>query len=536
MRHRSGAKLFFAWAAASAVAGCIEERRSEVPAPDDGRSDDIDAAGSGGDGQAARPCLADCMRWSGLAILALLFTACIADKETRRLSDVDPDEDAGAVGGADAAGGADAGTGVRPDAGDEPSPARACIQVEPASRDFGAVLVGRTETRRVTIESCGDAPLEIRRFSLKAGTSDAFALSAPPGSPQVLPAAEAGAPNPAGAADVAFTPPDQEAYGGTLVIETNDATTCADAARAETCVVEVPLVGRGVLNACPVPVAGETALDVRPLDVVELDASASHDPDGTIAKYGWVVVSRPEGSTQEPAEGFPNPRRPQDGQRPDDEATPEARLFIDIAGEYVLELHVVDDQGAESPSTACPEPVARVTIRAVPDRALDVQLVWNTPGDGIQTDNEGTDLDLHFLHPDARGWGVAPLDCYFANPHPDWGRRADPADDPSLDIDDIDGAGPESASLERPEDTDMFQSGYDVGVHYFRAENFNSGGTYGPSDATLRIYLGGALAYEKTRRLQVTDNFWHVAEIRWTPAVREVVDIDRFVEEVYVHP
>ncbi len=407
-----------------------------------------------------------------------------------------------------------------------------CIKVSPESREFPPAIVNRTDTRPVTIESCGGEALEIRRIYLKEGSSEAFGLGALPNLPAALPAAEAGQPNPSRNIDVAFTPPDQEAYGGTLVIESNDLATCEDPERPETCVVEVPLVGRGILNECPIPAVAESEFNVLPLDVVDLDGSPSTDPDGTIAKYRWVVVSRPDGSTQEPAEGYQNPRRPQDGHRIDDEATPTAKLFIDLAGDYVIELHVIDNLETEAPSDTCPEPVARVSIHAEPNEDIHVQLVWNTPGDRDQTDNEGSDLDLHVLHPSARLWGEAPLDCYFANASPDWGRRGDPADNPSLDIDDIDGAGPENMNLDDPEDTSMYPNGYNVGVHYFRAENFIGGGTWGPSDATMRIYLGGVLSYEKTRNMRGTDNFWHAAQIRWTAAVREVVDVDRFYQSV----
>ncbi|MGC6418000.1 MAG: hypothetical protein ACON3Z_12840, partial [Bradymonadia bacterium] len=51
--------------------------------------------------------------------------------------------------------------------------------------------------------------------------------------------------------------------------------------------------------------------------------------------------------------------------------------------------------------------------------------------------------------------------------------------------------------------------------------------TYGPSDVTLRIYLGGVLTREFTRRLDETNDFWEVAGIFWTDNDRRVVEIDQ---------
>jgi hypothetical protein len=105
----------------------------------------------------------------------------------------------------------------------------------------------------------------------------------------------------------------------------------------------------------------------------------------------------------------------------------------------------------------------------VPDKDLHIQLVWTTPDDPDETDMTGTDLDLHLRHPDANGgWNsdAGQFDCYFANKTPDWGAQLDPADNPTLDIDDTNGAGPENINLAHPEAIT-----YDVAALYFRAES-----------------------------------------------------------------
>ena len=130
------------------------------------------------------------------------------------------------------------------------------------------------------------------------------------------------------------------------------------------------------------------------------------------------------------------------------------------------------------------------------------------------------------MHPNGPDWFDRSLDCYFANPTPDWARNG-PSDDPSLDIDDTNGAGPENINLDNPEDTGSLGGQYKVGIHYYRAEADAFGGTPWASDVTVRIYLGGVLASEVQRNLRTTNRFWEVAAITWTAADRRVIPINR---------
>ncbi len=80
------------------------------------------------------------------------------------------------------------------------------------------------------------------------------------------------------------------------------------------------------------------------------------------------------------------------------------------------------------------------------------ELVWDT---------NGTDVDIHLLKPGASLFDI-PGDCYFSNMKPDWGA-AGAGDDPQLDIDDIDGYGPEHITLNK-----MPTAGrYSLWVHYW---------------------------------------------------------------------
>ena len=143
----------------------------------------------------------------------------------------------------------------------------------------------------------------------------------------------------------------------------------------------------------------------------------------------------------------------------------------------------------------------------------------------------GSDVDLHFLHPRGADWfrdgGI--YDCYFANPTPDWGLNMQMNDNPSLDIDDTNGAGPENINLDRLENTQMLGNPYRVGVHYYRSSvgAFGGNDSYGPSEVTVRIFLGGVLEQEFVRQLGETNEFWEVAGIIWTDADRRVVEINQ---------
>ena len=403
-----------------------------------------------------------------------------------------------------------------------------CMDVVPRELEFGGRTFGMAHQSVVTIESCGADNLEIRSIEITAG-GDAFSIPEG-GLPDPLPGLLAAADlsqdppfRPSVNVPVVFFPEAEQAYTGTMVIEGND---------PQQPVVEVPLRGRGSLNQCPVASVEQDEVTVRPLDVVTLDGSLSTDedgPDGRPVAYEWIVVERPEGSTATPVERLSNPLRPAEGGPADQTSTPGAVFFVDLAGTYVLELVVTDSDGASSEQ--CPGAVARMVINSNPDEDIHLQLVWDTPGDADQTDLDGSDVDLHFLHPRGLDWfrDGGQYDCYFGNPTPDWGQIGRPDDNPSLDIDDTNGAGPENINLDSPENTQTLGGPYRVAVHYYRASVGPFGGaeTYGPSDVTLRIYLGGVLTREFTRRLSDTNDFWEVAGIIWANGDRRVVEINQ---------
>ncbi len=409
-----------------------------------------------------------------------------------------------------------------------------CINVVPGTLEFGAALIGRDNRRRLTIESCGGEPLRLDDIQLVDDGNGVFALdddTLPP-LPSQLPALDRSVEPPVPPSrgiTVVFTPESEDASAGMVVISTNDPAMP---------MVEVPLVGRGTLNECPEARVADTEYVVLPLDIVTLDGSPSVDadgPDGRPVRYEWTIISRPQGSTAVPVEQFHNPLRPADGGPPDSVETPTAQFFVDLTGEYIIELRVVDNLDAVAPSDVCEQAPAQIRILAEPDEDIHVQMVWDTPGDDTspvnpQTDADGSDVDLWFLHPNAQSWSDISRRCYYGNPSPDWGVLGQVDDNPSLDIDDVNGAGPENINLNNPENTQALGSAYRVGAHYYRSFRETGVGDYGPSLVTMRIYLGGALAFEADRELIDTEDFWEVASIVWSPGDRRVQPINRFYE------
>lgn len=224
---------------------------------------------------------------------------------------------------------------------------------------------------------------------------------------------------------------------------------------------------------------------VPPLSTLVCSGGASV----SASRFAWSVIEAPAGSTSRFI--------------PDDVA--ETEVFIDLAGTYLLRLEVTSTSGETD--------VADVSVAARPDRDLEITLTWRTPGDPDETNPDdstvGSDLDLHLLHPSGC-WESTQWDCHFRARQPNWGSTASDADDPSMDIDDTNGAGPESISFDNPDRTIP----YLVGVHYYDDHFF------GEAHATVRVYMDGALVWtseeQELSSLGAGDGeWWVVGAIDW---------------------
>lgn len=394
-----------------------------------------------------------------------------------------------------------------------------CIRVTPAGEDglmFGAVPINGNLKKPFTIESCGGQPLRLDSIAMTADSDSAITLdeSTVPGLPALMPAMVVGEALPNRNIRLQCSPTEARAYGGWVEIKSNDELNP---------VVKVRVTCSGILNSCPRPAVVQDSFNVAPLDSVVLDATPSTDEDGPAGQpveYSWEVVEQPDGANSRAVERLSgDPQAPLVGALEDDKTTPRAVFFVPVVGTYTLKLHVKDNLGQDAPSELCSEPVAIVTITAESNEDIHVEMSWDTPSDRNQDDLNGSDVDLHMLHPRGNDWGQSPYDCYYANPTPDWGVRGNPADDPTLDLDDVDGHGPENITLDDPEDTSALGQPYRVGVDYYRAEHQDSLQSWGPSFITVKIYLGGQLAWEnqEPKELPSTHDLWEVAQIIWAP-------------------
>ncbi|MBI5495934.1 MAG: hypothetical protein HY904_12995 [Deltaproteobacteria bacterium] len=148
--------------------------------------------------------------------------------------------------------------------------------------------------------------------------------------------------------------------------------------------------------------------------------------------------------------------------------------------------------------TACrPSTVHRVYSRACTKMDLRITILW---------DAIGRDWELHLIRPGGR-INDSVSDCTWTtciNGSPDWGRPADPSDDPHKDVDDVTAFGPESIYL--PE--------LETGVYTVMVEHWNASGDPA-SDGQAIINLAG-----QTRVFTLSDlapmRVWTVATIDGT--------------------
>ncbi len=316
----------------------------------------------------------------------------------------------------------------------------------PDPLDFGAVPVGELATETVTVSNGGATDLEITAVTLDgdAFESDLFEV------PVTLAEGESFT------FDVTF---DADASGektGTITTTSN-----AD----EDNVLDIVGTGSsGPIAVCRVDPESVTSHS----ETATWYGDESYDPGGAaIVDYDWTLYSRPDGSSATMPSGTAN-RRP---------------FVWDLAGDYVGQLVVTNEYGEES------EP-CYATLTATPEDDFWIEMYW---------DHDGDDMDLHLLSPG--GTLETNSDCYYANcvtGSLDWGSRGVDEDDPSLDLDDIYGTGPENIRIMEPSDGE-----YTVIVH-----DYQPTGAYYPANRVyVSIYIGGELAWSDDCEIEGEDTY-----------------------------
>ncbi|MCB9738819.1 MAG: hypothetical protein H6747_06095 [Deltaproteobacteria bacterium] len=416
-----------------------------------------------------------------------------------------------------------------PKAGEVPIIANAkvpCMQLEPAGKlSFGGVKLGEPTTRDVRIKACGGADLIVNKIEFgDAGNSTEFSFKFDKLKAN-NPAIDGNGPskenpvtikvNEEAVFEVIYTPEDEtpnDPETGDKKFDIAEVKVLSNAFNAKNSVL---CEGSGVTSTCPTAkISIKEGEEVIPQTVLHLKGDQSQaSGGGSIKKYQWTA-KQPGGSNQVfvPGSNFPNPT-----------------FTANAAGEYEFCLQVWDQNDEESCAPAC------VTVLVIPEEAIHVELLWDTPADLNQTDTgpaAGADMDLHFAHYLANGpdidcdgkpdpWFSNPFDTFWFNPNPNWGN-ANPnvPDDPSLDLDDTDGAGPENLNLADPEGTAAKPAYYHVGVHYWNDHGF------GMSKATVNVYIFGVLAVQIDKIDMDVLDMWYVGKINWPNKITDTAAVN----------
>ncbi len=398
---------------------------------------------------------------------------------------------------------------------------RLCVD-PPTGLDFGQVPVGQQRALQLTMKNCGSVDFNLKSLAFLpyAPTTGEFTVGA--GQLPATPAAF-----PAGAEvklDVVYKP---------TVIRTDNASLdvlldvpAQNGSPPQALADTWPVVGQGAAPVCngTRPVAAiqvfrggsATASDPNtaqfdPLEHVSLDGSTSTQPNGALT-YVWRLVSQPTNGTEQITGG---------GGR--------VGLWLKQSGDYVVELVVKD--------AACQSTPVQVTLHSVPKGAIHVELSWP---------QYYGDLDLHFVGPGGQFFagydtscgfaGLACGDAFFAQQTPDWGcadslcnQRGgtwpdrSTANDPSLDIDQRWGNGPENTTHMNP-----FDGTYKIVIHYWCARKCSTSSCsapFGNGTAIVRVWINGVKSFEKQQALQEFQA-WDVANVTVTSSGRNVTVAD----------
>jgi hypothetical protein len=336
------------------------------------------------------------------------------------------------------------------------------ILVEPTQLTYNIEAVTDVQVKSFTITNVGNATLEIHDIVL-SGSSDFTLLT--DWWPTAMLASETVE------LEVSLIPSGAESVGEVLVQS-------SDVYEPE---VVVDLFGNSL--EVPVAVCEARPATVEPLvDPVTWWGEDSFDnTGGTLVSWDWTLISSPSGSAVSMPGGGAN----------------RTGFYPDLAGEYIGQLIVTNDSGMQS--APC-----RTTVMSAPDEDMWIEMYWTHPGD---------DMDLHLIAPggfyeDGSSWDND-TDCHWRNctwSGVDWGSASSTDDDPSLDLDDITGTGPENINIKSPTN-----GTYTIAVHDYPGSSYE-----GSNPVTMNVYLNGTLEWTDTRPISGEDTVTYFAEIAWT--------------------
>lgn len=357
------------------------------------------------------------------------------------------------------------------------------IYSKPAWVDFGTVEMGVTSPPAdVLVGNGGPGQLEIGSVSLDDTTnfSVTSAGSVENGSYAL---------GDSGVLTVEYHPVSQGEHTATVLINSNDPDEDPYSIQLNG-IGEPTALGKSPTAVCTVTFDGQTGQSVQGLHACTngncptafFNGTGSTDPSGLNLSYSWSLASA-SGSSESltPSGSVANPS-----------------LLLDVGGTYSATLVVTNTNSqASQPCTA--------TVEAIPNENFRVELSWA---------NSGDDLDLHLLRAQPAGAPRGDGDCYYANCQGafgllDWGVPGTADDNPSLDLDDISGIGPENINIVQPAGA-PYDGWYEVFVHDYPGSSFT------PSNpATVNIFLNGVLAQTYNFSVSGEDSDYYVAKIQW---------------------
>ena len=223
-----------------------------------------------------------------------------------------------------------------------------------------------------------------------------------------------------------------------------------------------------------------------------MDGSESVDSDGKSKeglRYLWSFATTPGEISLDIVDDSNRAGTPLNGD-PSNKIS-RAAFQAKVKGKYTVRLVVINEKGITSKPDEC-------DIIADSDDDLAVKMFWN---------NKNADIDLHLIRPDGE-FGDAESDCYYWNcspqysgERPDWGEPDDTKDNPFLDIDNTDGIGPETVTINKPAN-----GTYTVTVHAYDTSK-------GPTTVVVKAYAHGTEEKSATLLMNQTDTCWKVFTI-----------------------
>jgi hypothetical protein len=414
-----------------------------------------------------------------------------------------------------------------------------CLAIDPTSQmDFGTVAVGASRTLSLNLENCGHVTYDLTTLEFKSDQPTSTVYTVTGGNPQTpitfapgdtktvevvyKPITSHTASDPGDTASISI----RTSYGTRQAVRVTGRGTLSCGGQQPTAVIRVLQNGTAVNPA---------TATFPPLTNVTIDGgSSTAATNWTIYKYDWKLLSAPTNNTSTvgTAKQFP--------------------FLLELAGDYVISLVTsAKDAGGNS----CQSAPAQVTLKVVPPPGIHIELTWP---------QSFGDIDLHYVGPGGalyQGPSNTPQgDVYWTyskqtlsgtsvvntgtRKAPDWGKNnqvypdSNPANDASIDVDQIWGKGPENINHPKP-----FDGTFQVMAHTYCNRscsvdffgNVSCGNSLGAVTAHVRIYVDGVVEFDSTQSMTQRD-VWEAASITVSGGVATVTPGTKAVYKATTSP